>query len=146
MEKLSFTVPLTPYGKERPRFSTAKGQIRTYTPSHTRDHERTFKMFARQAMNGKYPFKKGTGIEVKVTAFFPVPASYSRAKRSACLSGQLKHMVKPDVDNVVKAVLDAMNDCVYWDDSQVFKIEVEKQYTEKLDGFYQVEIKAHELA
>ncbi len=51
-------------------------------------------------------------------------------------------MKKPDVDNVVKAVLDAMNDCVYVDDAQVYSIAVEKRYTDQDDGFYMVEVVA----
>lgn len=139
-ETITFEVPLTPYGKGRPRFSTFQGHIRTYTPAHTRAHENTFKIYARQAMAGRYPFEKGTGIAVKVIAYFPVPASYSKTKRAACEANVIKHMVKPDVDNVVKAVLDAMNDCVYFDDSQVYKIEVEKRYTDRPEGYYKVQI------
>ena len=139
-ETIKFEVPLTPYGKGRPRFSTFNGHVRTYTPANTRAHENTFKIYARQAMAGRYPFEKGTSIAIKVSAFFPVPKSYSRSKRLACESNVIKHMVKPDVDNVVKAVLDAMNDCVYFDDSQVYKIEVEKRYTDRPDGYYLVEV------
>lgn len=139
-ETIKFEVPVTPYGKGRPRFSRQNGKIRTYTPSHTRLHEQTFKIYARQAMGSRYPFEKGTGIAVKVTAFFPVPPSYKKSKRAACLANVVKHMVKPDIDNVVKAILDAMNDCVYFDDSQVYKVEVEKRYTEKPEGFYRVEV------
>lgn len=139
-ETITFEVPLTPYGKGRPRFSTFNGHVRTYTPAHTRLHENTFKIYARQAMAGRYPFEKGTGIAVKVIAYFPVPVSYSKYKRGACLAGVIKHMVKPDIDNVSKAVLDAMNDCVYFDDCQVYKIDVEKRYTDKPEGFYKIQI------
>lgn len=35
MDRVSFTVPGTPVGKGRPRFSRAAGLVRTYTPAKT---------------------------------------------------------------------------------------------------------------
>ena len=138
-ETLSFKVPVTPYGKGRPRFSTVRGFVRTYTPEHTRAHEKTFKIYARQAMAGRFPFESDIPVAVKVIAYFPIPASYTKKRRKQCLSSGY-HMKKPDVDNVVKAVLDAMNDCVYVDDAQVHSIAVEKRYTDQDEGFYLVEV------
>ena len=37
--------------------------------------------------------------------------------------------MKPDLDNVLKAVLDAMNDVVYVDDSQVVNMVAHKRYS-----------------
>ena len=36
---------------------------------------------------------------------------------------------KPDIDNIVKVVLDAMNKFAFRDDTQIVKLEVEKLYT-----------------
>lgn len=38
---------------------------------------------------------------------------------------------KPDIDNVVKAVLDALNGVAYRDDTQVIELHVRKSYSEK---------------
>ena len=35
---------------------------------------------------------------------------------------------KPDIDNIVKIVLDAMNELAFKDDTQITKLEVEKIY------------------
>ena len=35
---------------------------------------------------------------------------------------------KPDVDNIAKSILDALNGFVFKDDNQVSKISVEKRY------------------
>ena len=37
---------------------------------------------------------------------------------------------KPDVDNINKIILDALNKIAYEDDSQVCKVTVEKKYCE----------------
>ena len=58
----------------------------------------------------------------------PVPASYSKKAREACLSGETRPTKKPDVDNILKAFLDAMNGIVYLDDCQVVDLHVKKVY------------------
>lgn len=49
---------------------------------------------------------------------------------------------KPDIDNIVKVVLDAMNKFAFKDDTQIVRLEVEKLYT---DGEEKVEIKIEEF-
>ena len=50
------------------------------------------------------------------------PKSVSKKKRPYVT-------VKPDVDKLARAVLDAMTGVVFRDDAQVVKLEVEKQYS-----------------
>ena len=38
---------------------------------------------------------------------------------------------KPDVDNIAKSVLDAMNKLAFKDDNQVTKISVEKRFSQE---------------
>ena len=79
-------------------------------------------------------------IRLRLIAYFPVPHSYSKKKRGECIAGLIKPTVKPDIDNVVKAALDAMNGVVYDDDKQVFEVIVSKRYTERDEGFFEVEV------
>ena len=46
------------------------------------------------------------------------------------LENKISPTKKPDIDNVVKIVLDAMNKFAFKDDTQITKIEVEKIYSE----------------
>ena len=48
----------------------------------------------------------------------------------AFLDGLWFHTSRPDVDNLSKAVLDAMNGVLWADDSQVWRLVAEKTYTE----------------
>lgn len=41
-------------------------------------------------------------------------------------------IVKPDVDKLARAILDSCSNVVYFDDSQVIKLTVEKRYVEAL--------------
>lgn len=79
-------------------------------------------------------------VRLSIVVYFPVPQSYSKKKRGECIAGLIKPTVKPDIDNVLKAVLDAMNGVVYADDKQVFEVTVTKQYTERGEGFFEVEV------
>jgi crossover junction endodeoxyribonuclease RusA len=48
---------------------------------------------------------------------------------------RLRHTAKPDVDNLAKAVLDALTAAGWWaDDSQVCSLTIEKWYTNKIGG------------
>ena len=43
--------------------------------------------------------------------------------------GLLSPTKKPDIDNIVKIILDSLNGIAFKDDNQITKIEVEKVYT-----------------
>ena len=44
------------------------------------------------------------------------------------LNNTISPTKKPDIDNIVKIVLDAMNKFAFKDDTQITKLEVEKIY------------------
>ena len=44
------------------------------------------------------------------------------------LNDQISPTKKPDIDNIAKSILDAMNRFIIYDDNQVVKISVEKKY------------------
>lgn len=144
MTEVTFRVPETPKGKARPRFSTWSGQVRTYTPESTRQFENLVRWYAKQAMGNRHPFPKEVPVSVEVVANFPVPTSYSKTRREACLNGITKHTKKPDCDNVLKAVCDPMNKVVFWDDSQVFQTSVLKQYCDGIKGYLDITVKVYE--
>ena len=92
-------------------------------------------------MGDRYPFERGTALKVTIKAFFSIPKSYTKSRHEACISGLEKPTKKPDIDNCVKAALDAMNGSVFWDDNQVTSLSVEKSYTEG-DGYIDIEVTA----
>lgn len=57
--------------------------------------------------------------------------------------GVLRPIVKPDVDNVTKAILDALNGIAFSDDRQIVQVTCAKWYdtTEENTGFASVTIK-----
>jgi Holliday junction resolvase RusA-like endonuclease len=63
-----------------------------------------------------------------ITALFSIPKSASKKLQEKMLSGAVRPTKKPDCDNIIKAVLDALNGVAYYDDSQVVKICIRKRY------------------
>lgn len=125
-----FEVPAKIIGKGRPRLNSYTGQV--YTPTRTKDYE----SLVEQYFLLKYPRYKTMEGRAKVTiiAYFEVPKSTSKAMKEQMLENKISPTKKPDIDNVIKIVLDAMNKFAFKDDTQITKIEVEKLYaeTEKL--------------
>lgn len=123
--EMNYVVEGTPIGKGRPKFARRGKFVSTYTPTKTRTYEDTIKVAARQAMTIE-PLQ--TPVTVFVYISVPIPASYSKKRKQACLSGFEKPMKKPDIDNVSKCFLDAMNGIVYVDDVQVISLHMTKVY------------------
>lgn len=112
--KIQFTIPGTPVAKARPRV-TRTGHA--YTPKKTSDYEKLVQIYAKQAMAGMNPTTEA--VRLTVRAFFPIPKSWTKAKKEKALCGCLWPTGKPDIDNCQKAIQDAFNGIVYKDDSQV---------------------------
>lgn len=122
---MEIVVEVEPKGKGRPRF-TRTGHA--YTPASTREYEDLIAARALEAMEGRQPIPRDVPLRVTIVAVFGVPVSWPKKKRLAALQGVLRHTRKPDYDNVVKAVCDALNGIVFEDDCQIVSGEVEKVY------------------
>lgn len=132
---ISFTVYGVPVGKGRPRF-TKSGH--TYTPDKTAAYEQLVQLCWRtQCRKG---FARGVPIRAEIDAWFPVPASVSKKKKAA-MEGTY-HTVRPDADNIAKAILDALNGLAYEDDSAVCVIDVQKRRT---NGAPRVDVRLTEV-
>jgi Holliday junction resolvase RusA-like endonuclease len=122
-----FQVEGIPIGKGRPRFRRTKNFVQTYTDSKTAAWEETIKTVAKSAMGDTPPLE--SPVSVFVYFGLPVPSSYSKKRTTACLEGREAPSKKPDLDNMAKAVLDAMNGVVFKDDSQIINLHLKKVYS-----------------
>lgn len=80
---------------------------------------------------------------VKVSMIFNMPRPESHYSKSLKKAGQLlpsapeHHIVKPDIDNLAKAVLDGIGSSEIWgDDNQVIFLEAKKRYTTARAGVW----------
>lgn len=133
-----FVVYGQPQGKGRPRASSRGGFVRMYTPAATLAYEQQIARLAEIA-RGEFPVLQ-TPMSLRVVAHHPIPISWSKKKQQLALAGELVPG-KPDLDNVAKAVLDALNGVIYVDDKQVVRLVAEKKYS--FDP--RVEVYVHEV-
>lgn len=119
-----FEVPGKVIGKGRPRLNSYTGAV--YTPTRTKDYE----SLVEQYFLLKYPrFKILEGrIKVNIIAYFSIPKTTKKSEINEMLDNNISPTKKPDIDNIVKVVLDSMNKFAFRDDNHITKLEVEKKY------------------
>jgi Holliday junction resolvase RusA-like endonuclease len=128
MISIMFTIYGHPVAKGRPRFSTRGKFPVAYTPEKTKTYESEVGMMAKAAMGASKVLDGALEAFIYVT--FPVPTSYSKKRTEACLNDTEKHTKRPDLDNVIKAVIDGMDKIVFNNDSQITSIHSTKVYGE----------------
>jgi len=123
---VTFMVEGTPVPKGRPRFARRGKFVSTYSPKTTVDYESKVSESAKLAMGASEPLETPLAAYIYIT--LPVPASYSKKRTQACLSGQERPTKKSDIDNYCKAIFDGMNGIVFVDDSLVVSLHATKVY------------------
>lgn len=114
-----FTVFHEPIGQPRHRVSTRGSHARMYLPSSHPVHG--FKKAIQLAFGQKKCFQ--LGVEIEIQAWFPRPKSKIWKTRQM---PAYRHTKKPDIDNVTKAILDALNGLAWVDDAQVCSATIRK--------------------
>jgi Holliday junction resolvase RusA-like endonuclease len=104
----------------RPRFS----RFGTYNNPKYTAYKVAFATLAKKQC--KRYFEGATRLEV--VFYMPIPKSLSKKKRES-LMGQY-HIKKPDTDNLIKTVKDALNEVLYKDDSIICEVEAKKIYSD----------------
>lgn len=122
MHAVSFAVAGQPVPQPRPRVSTAGGFARAFVPRQHPVH--AYREAIAAAARGAGLTQTGEVLNVVIDAVFERPKSHMR---KAGVKPDAPKLPRPDVDNIAKAVLDALQD-VMGDDSMVGRLVVEKSY------------------
>lgn len=125
MPELHFKIPLQPVAKGRPRFRVVAGHAQVYTPKETQVAEEALRLYIRNALPKDFRLLEGP-IAAMLSFHIPFPKSMSKRKRLMAWP-----TTKPDLDNYEKLALDAMNQLVFRDDSQVVLVRKEKMYSDE---------------
>lgn len=129
MIDLRFRFDIDPEAKGRPRFSTRNGLPRAVTPIATRQFENALRILARSEYKGK-PLDEP--LEIWLTFAFRKP---KRPKFP-------RHAVKPDLDNLVKAITDALEGILWVNDSRIHLLVAKKMYLDDGHGYISLNVRA----
>jgi Holliday junction resolvase RusA-like endonuclease len=115
---LEFAIPIAPKGKERHRSMIRGGKIATYNTKKATAYEAEIREYVQSKYDGK-PLEGP--LIVHVVAIFKRPATVTRAQ----------HTVKPDADNIAKAICDSLNGVLWSDDKSIVYLTIRKLYGDK---------------
>jgi Holliday junction resolvase RusA-like endonuclease len=119
---LTFSVLGEPVPQPRPRVSTRGGFARAYVPAKHPVH--AYRQSLAAAARDAGLSETGEPLNVVIDAVFERPKSHMR---KSGVRADAPRLPRPDVDNIAKAVLDALQD-VMGDDTLVARLVVEKSY------------------
>ena len=102
-----------------------------YTPRDVKQYARDIQY----SFYAKYPkwlpsmfFEKPLRAEIEV--YIKMPQSFSKMKKQRAIAGEIRPLIKPDVDNCTKNIFDALNGVLYPDDKQIVELSVAKYYSD----------------
>lgn len=117
MTLITFTISGTAIPKARPRTTKRGNRAIMYTPDKTKQFENYVKLVAAQHAPEEL---LTSALDVRLDFFLPRPKSLPLKIRY--------HTKKPDIDNLAKSVLDAMEGIIYANDAQVISLQLTKDY------------------
>jgi Holliday junction resolvase RusA-like endonuclease len=138
---IEFTIPGDPQGKARAKVFKNKytGNSHGVTPEKTVLYENLIKTIFIQT---GYPMiEEKIPLLMVVNAHYGISKSTSKKDRLLMSEHSLRPTKKPDVDNIVKVVADALNGIAYHDDSQIVNVVISKWYSENP----RVEVKINQI-
>lgn len=128
-------IPGEPQGKARPRATVVGGHARVYTPKTTATYENLVRLCFLEQNKGAEPEKGPVQIEMVFyfappkSAYWPVNSKHNGELKDGWLDK--RQTSKPDIDNLVKSVLDGLNGVAFKDDSQIWRVTASKMYSKK---------------
>jgi len=114
-------IPGEPCAQGRGRAAVVNGRAHIFDPKKSRSWKGAAQCHMQEAMGDRKPF---TGaLQIFIKAVFTCPKSDYKKTREV---PERWHTKRGDIDNVVKAVLDAGNGVLWLDDAQVCSVSAQK--------------------
>ena len=142
--EVRFTVPGEPTGKGRPQTKvmyspkgfvdkktgkTRNTMVNNVTPKKTVVYENLIKCIYQEKYKD-FRFPDDAMLDMRIMAFYSIPKSATKKKKASMLEKILRPTKKPDMDNVVKAIADSLNQIAYRDDTQIVDCQCRKFYSQ----------------
>lgn len=124
---MRFSIPIAVQAKERPRSgkNAVTGETLFYTPKKSKVFERQLGFYVSRKMLQMGWWKWGKKPVVPLMAIL----IFQRAVKDKKLWGQLCP-ARPDIDNLMKACLDGLNNVTFFDDGRIARTMSEKLYAQ----------------
>lgn len=119
---IRFTLSEDPFGWQR----AGQGGGRTFTTKRTRTYEGRVRAACQDVMrrSGDQAYEEPVVMTI-IFRLYP-PDSWSKKKRAAALAGDIGTTGRFDIDNLAKAILDALNKVAFKDDRLIVRLVLEK--------------------
>ena len=125
--KLEFTIDGDVQAQQRPRFSRQGGFVKTYDPPESAKYK---KYVAQVAEQYKLDELIGSAMKVTIDVYIRIPKSYTKKKRLQIENGELLHIKKPDIDNILKSLTDGITSVLWTDDNLIVELIGRKHYSD----------------
>lgn len=112
---MKLVIPGEPIPQQRPRLYKRRGVSGCYDPNGKQKD--IIKLQIADQLKRYMPFKLLEMPRISFIWHMPIPKAVSKKMRPQFNSGLLKHISKPDVDNLSKLYMDCMTGLVYADDN-----------------------------
>lgn len=122
--RVKFRIRSDPVAQGRPRLTTIGGRARAFDPKKSKEYKAFIKDVALQAMQRQGVDKPMKGpIIARMRFGFKLPKS---DERKTVPPPRNWHTKRPDIDNLVKAILDGCKDVVFFDDTDIVRLVADK--------------------
>ena len=123
-----------PVPQGRPKFASFGGHVHAYDPAKSKNYKQLVRFWVTQylkKLEGFTPYENALCVDL--TFYLGIPTSWSKQKRIQASQGQIRPIVRNgDIDNMVKAILDANNGLLWVDDCIITDLSARKRYTGEL--------------
>ena len=118
--RIEATILIEPVAKARARLFRRGDHVGSYTPAKTANAETLVLYSVREQLASGDTFPKGVALHLAVTFY--------RAKPKSAPKRLTMPLTRPDLDNYLKLLLDALNGYAFPDDGQVTRISAAKRF------------------
>lgn len=125
-EEISFVFYFFPQATPRPRYSRF---TKSFYVKNALDYNSLFKEFIETCED--INFKINTPCELHCKTYSPIPSNMNRIDSILAELGLIKHISKPDGDNLLKSYSDMIQKNLIIDDALFYKMNIEKLYSFK---------------
>ena len=85
--------------------------------------------YMKQSENFRFP--EDAMLDMRIKAFYSIPKSKSKKVKESMRKHIVRPTKKPDMDNVIKIIADALNQVAYRDDTQIVDCQCRKFYSDR---------------